>query len=298
MYLVRVQKYSMKVIKGLILVCFLGVSINSCFNPPEFTNSPEITYNKIEFKEVPGAGTNDSLILYINFKDGDGDLGLDPEDPFYSEEPYHPSYYYLTDPDCIGSPCDTTQVSTIIVYDTEGVPYVLLDSEGIPGKLVTNRTRNEPGYGNLPVYINGNCKYYSEDQLLVPATSADASYNISDTLTNSVGDLFFVIQEPFLYKQNVNHYNIEVKFEVFENGDWPEFHWSEFCLTYNGRFPVISGQSSALEGTLRYGMANPSFLALFSLKELRLKVKIRDRALNPSNEVTTQQFNLDRIRVN
>ncbi len=290
----------MQIIKGLVLCCFLGVLLSSCFNPPEFTTSPEITYNKIEFKEVPGAGTNDSLILYINFKDGDGDLGLDPDNPFYSEEPFHPSYYYLTDPDCTGSRCDTTttQVSTFVVY-FQDIPYILLNSEGIAGKLVTDRTRNEPGYGNLPIYITNNCEYYSEDQLLVPAASADASYNISDTIIiNNNTDSFFVIQEPFLYKQNVNHYNIEVKFEVFENGDWEPFNWLEFCLDYNGRFPVINGQSSALEGTLRYGMANPSYLALFSVKTLRLKVKLRDRALNTSNEVTTPQFTLDGIRVN
>lgn len=284
----------MKAIKGLILFCFLSISISSCFNPPEFTNTPEISFDKIQFKEVAGAGTADSLILYIKFRDGDGDLGLDPNDPQYSDEPFHPSYYYLTDPDCIGSPCDTTKVATSLVYDTEGIPYVLLNSEGVDGKLVTNRTRNESGYGYLPSYISGNCEYYSEDQLLVPEASADDTYNILDTLFLGP-DLFLVIQEPFLYKQNVNHYNIEVKFEVFENGNWVEFDWSEFCLSYNGRFPVLGGQGNALEGTIRYGMANASYLALFSVKTLRLEVKIRDRALNSSNTVTTQNFTLNSI---
>ncbi len=287
----------MKVIKGLVCFCFFSISISSCFNPPEFSNSPEIIFNKIQFKEVPGAGTADSLILYIDFKDGDGDLGLDQDNPDYSDEPYHPSYYYVTDPDCIGSPCDTTKVATALVYDTEGIPYVLLNSEELSGKLVTNRTRIEPGYGNLPAYISGNCEYYSEDQLLVPAVSADDSYNILDTLTNGT-DLFFVIQEPFLYQQNVNHYNIEVNFFVFENGVFVPFDWAEFCLTYNGRFPVINSQSSALEGTIRYGMGNASYLALFSVKTLKLEIKIRDRALNTSNTVSTQNFTLNGIRVN
>src|SRR5690349_6214269 len=100
MYLVRVQKYSMKGIQGLVLICFLAISISSCFDPPEFKNTPEITYDKIQFKEVEGAGTNDSLILYINFKDGDGDLGIDPDDEVYAEAPYNSSYYFLTAPGC------------------------------------------------------------------------------------------------------------------------------------------------------------------------------------------------------
>src|SRR6478735_5612912 len=112
MYLVRVQKYSMKCIKGLVLPCFLAISLSSCFDPPEFKNTPDITYEKIQFKEVPGAGTNDSLILYLNFKDGDGDLGLDPDDPIYSQDPYNSSYYFLTTNGCTVSPCDTTKVST------------------------------------------------------------------------------------------------------------------------------------------------------------------------------------------
>jgi len=288
----------MKVIKGLILLCFLAISISSCFDPPEFTTTPEITYDKIQFKEVPGAGTNDSLILYINFKDGDGDLGLDPDDPEYSQYPYHSSDYFLTTPGCSVSPCDTTKVSTRLVTDEEGVPYILLNSNGITGKLVTSRTRNESGYTYLPAYSNNNCEFYSEDRILVPEAAADASYNILDTLYSGTSK-FFLIQEPLLYKKNTNHYNIEVRFFVYEgNNGFVEFNWAKFCYEYDGRFPLLSSQSNALEGTLRYGMGNPSYLALFSVKTLRLEVRIKDRALHVSNKISTQQFTLDGIRVN
>jgi hypothetical protein len=287
----------MKVIKGLVLLCFLAVLVSSCFDPPEFKNIPEITYNKIQFKEVPGAGTNDSLILYINFKDGDGDLGLDPDDPEFSQDPFNSSYYYLTTTGCTVG-CDTTKVSTRIVYDTENVPYVLLNSSGINGKLVTNKTRNQAGYSYLPAYTPNNCEFYSEDRILVPEAAADASYNILDTLYNGPTNRFFLIQEPLLYKKNPNHYNIEVKFFVFEGGNFVEFNWNKLCYEYDGRFPLLSSQSSALEGTIRYGMGNPSYLALFSVKTLKLEVKIKDRARNVSNKISTQQFTLDAIRVN
>jgi hypothetical protein len=78
-----------------------------------------------------------------------------------------------------------------------------------------------------------------------------------------------------------------------------EFDWfEEFCIDFNGRFPVLTNQEGPLEGTIRYAMPNSSFLALFSVKTLRLKVSIRDRALNLSEEVTTPQFTLDGIKVN
>lgn len=286
----------MKVIKGLVLLCFLAVLISSCFDPPEFNNTPEITYEKIQFKEVPGAGTNDSLILYINFRDGDGDLGLDPDDPEYLTAPFHSSYYFLTTPGCSTGQCDTTKVSTRIVYDTENIPYVLINSSGISGKLVTNKTRTLPGYTYLPTYTVNNCEFYSEDRILVPEAAADASYNILDTLFSGTNK-FFLIQEPLLYKKNPSHYNIEVKFFVNQGGNFVEFNWSKLCYEYDGRFPLLSSQSSALEGTLRYGMANPSYLALFSVNTIRLEVKIKDRALNVSNKISTPNFTLDGVRV-
>ncbi|HEU5290346.1 MAG TPA: hypothetical protein VFU05_06870 [Cyclobacteriaceae bacterium] len=290
----------MKFIKGLVLVCFLAISISACFDPPEFKSTPEITFDKIQFKEVPGAGTNDSLILYIDFKDGDGDLGLDPDDETFAEPPFHSSDYFLTTPGCSTGQCDTTKVNTqIVYYGQENVPYVLLNSNGINGKLVTNKTRNQAGYIYLPAYSSSSCEFYSEDRLLVPEAAADASYNIIDTLEDqATKKKYFVIQEPLLYKKNTNHYNIEVKFLVFEGGNFVEFNWSKLCYEYDGRFPLLSSQSSALEGTIRYGMANPSYLALFSVKTLKLEVRIKDRALNVSNKVTTPQFTLDGIRVN
>jgi hypothetical protein len=297
MYLVRVQKYSMKGIQGLILLCFLAISISSCFDPPEFNNTPEISYDKIQFKEVEGAGTNDSLILYLHFKDGDGDLGLDPDDPKYAQDPYHSSYYYLTTPGCAVGQCDTTKVSTRQVFDSEGVPYILLNATGA-GKLVTNRTRTEPGYTYLPAYTVNNCEFYSEDRVLVPDAAADASYNILDTLYSSTSR-YFLIQEPLLYQKNSNHYNIEVRFFVHEGSSgFVEFNWAKLCYEYDGRFPLLSSQSNALEGTIRYGMGNPSYLPLFSVKGLRLEVRIKDRALNVSNKVSTPQFTLDQIRIN
>ena len=285
-------KNSMKVIKGLVLFGFLGISISACFNEPEFSILPEISFSKIEFKETPAAGDLDTLILYINFKDGDGDLGLNDD---YLDEPYNDFFYFLSDG--LG---DTTKFSTSIVYTTTGTPYFLLNSGNATGKLVTNRTRLEPNYGYLPEYDPNSCLNYNVTQLLVPESTVDASYNIVDTLENQANAVFYVIEdEALLFEKNIYHNNIDVKFLVNEGGNFVEFDWyKEFCIDFNGRFPFLPTQNGPLEGTIRYAMPNSSFLALFSIKELKLEVMIRDRALNQSKKISTPAFTLDGIRAN
>ena len=57
----------------------------SCARPPELDNVPKISFENIAFREVPNL--QDELILDIYFEDGDGNLGLHPEEtyPPYNE---------------------------------------------------------------------------------------------------------------------------------------------------------------------------------------------------------------------
>src|SRR6188768_2457128 len=82
----------MKIIKGLTFFVVL-VGFGACFDPPEFPDTPGIEFDHIEF--VDGVFPNpDSLILYIKFKDGDGNLGLDNEDPFYVSYPFNNTFFF------------------------------------------------------------------------------------------------------------------------------------------------------------------------------------------------------------
>lgn len=68
------------------LVALLGWA--SCVSPPDnFPSVPEISFNNMEFVETNDA---DSLILTINFRDAEGDLGLNPRDIF---PPFHELEY-------------------------------------------------------------------------------------------------------------------------------------------------------------------------------------------------------------
>jgi hypothetical protein len=74
----------MKAKNYLGIIFFLG-TLSSCVTPPEnFPSVPEISFSGVEFVPVPGAP--DSLIVSIGFKDGEGDLGLNPRDTY---PPFH-----------------------------------------------------------------------------------------------------------------------------------------------------------------------------------------------------------------
>jgi hypothetical protein len=283
----------MKLIKGFILFCFLGGTISGCFDRPDFSNTPQISYERIQFKQ---SSETDSLILTIKFRDGDGDLGLNDNTP-----PFNDSFYYLVTGDQVS---DTIPMSTTTVYRSSPpyTAYTLLTNPNetpVTGKLVTNKTRNQPNYSGFPVYDPNSCLHYSFIEILVPASfnAVDETYTITDTLEDQLKNKYYLVQEALLYKTNPYFYNIEVRFDVLEGGVYKEFDWfKEFCITFNGRFPFLGDDRRPLEGTIRYGMANPSFLTLFNVKTLRLRIKIRDRARNISNEIETPPFTLTGIK--
>jgi hypothetical protein len=81
--------------KCLFLYGCLFLCLGACQTPPEFSKTPAITLdrlakfhlNKIYDEEgIPISQGRDSINISLNFKDGDGDLGLDQSDlvpPYY-----------------------------------------------------------------------------------------------------------------------------------------------------------------------------------------------------------------------
>ena len=59
---------------------------SGCFDPPEFSDVPEIKFKSIRFVEVEGA--SDTLELSFEFQDGNGDIGLSSND-LDLQSPYH-----------------------------------------------------------------------------------------------------------------------------------------------------------------------------------------------------------------
>ena len=302
----------MKACKGLFLFCFLGIAVSSCFDPPVYTDIPTISFNKISFKKkIEGVPSRDSLILYLDFKDGDGDLGLDPS---MTAPPFNSIFYYLADGVVVDGKGRLNPVTSIpqLVPDNSSPnqPDMFVDliiAQGATGKLATNKTRTKPNYGYLPAYNPaGDCNYTKAPLVMVVETDnlVDGTYNIVDTLVKPPSTVkYFVIEEPVYYQQNPNSDNIEIEFwfldtdAVFKPYDVSIL--TENCNDFNGRFLYIPHRiGDPLEGTLKYAMDSDAFFAAFSNKTLKLKIRIRDRALNVSNELETPEFFLPSICTN
>ncbi len=77
----RFKNYS-----GLMLVTALGWT--SCISPPDnFPSVPEIEFSTIEYVQT---GSQDSLMISVDFKDAEGDLGLSATDV---NPPFNPLFY-------------------------------------------------------------------------------------------------------------------------------------------------------------------------------------------------------------
>jgi hypothetical protein len=302
----------MKILKGLAIFSFFSLLLGSCFDPPEFPNEPQIVFDKLVFIETPdqpGSPVVDSLILYINFKDGDGDLGL-PSNGENISDPFHPLNYYM------GTSFDSKDTVSIptTISPNPLLRFPLLNVSAVNGKLITFDKRGKEGFTLLPPYESPfNCTRYDIDTLIVEQADKDIlddSYNVYDTVRikndqNEIYEYYFVA-DTFYVQPNPNYSNIEIDFLV-RNPDNPdeyiEFDWRTYTpfpnvcgQTFDQRFPVLSEGSAPLDGTLTYSMESRGFRKIFGANVLRLRVQIKDRALHLSNSILTPPFTLDEIK--
>lgn len=68
---------SFRIIYSFSAIFSLMILIQGCVEVPDFSNTPVISFNKVEFKDESPI---DYIYLTINYKDGDGDLGLNNSD--------------------------------------------------------------------------------------------------------------------------------------------------------------------------------------------------------------------------
>jgi hypothetical protein len=288
----------MKTIKGLATFVLLCVALGACFNPPEFSVVPNIRYESVIFKENPNPVLKDSLVIIINFQDGDGDLGLDVKQ---TDDPYHFYNYYLVN--------DGDSIALSTFSPRTYLPAVINVPEGATGKLVTKRTRvKQPEYaGMFPAYI---CPFqktsYATDSIYVLEQDA----NIFDAADHHVAkeiparpdfnQKVYVLKDTFAIRKNPYFFNIRVDFLIKQTDQtFKLFPWEDACgpvQDFSARFPVLSNDDNPLEGTLRYGMGTVGFHPLFDGKTLKLRIRIWDRALHASNVIETPPFTLQDIK--
>src|SRR5688500_17229988 len=276
----------MKLIKGLGLLSFLAILSGSCFEPPEFPVVPQIEFESIVFVDSSDPSDFDSLNLFLNFKDGDGNLGFNesPEDISF---PFHNADFYQE---------NNGNLEPLYTITDQSGEYDLLEiPDPTLGKLVVFRTRKNPAYSFLPgtfhcsayEYLGGPfdpAKGSDGRRLLIEKAdlaALDPLVKLVDSVEDENGNVYYQLRDTLYYTPNPDHYNIEVDFLVKDPsapGGFKEFDWQkEFCTTFDGRFPVFSDKKSSIDGTLRYSMTSLGFTALFSIKTLKLRVSIKDR---------------------
>lgn len=302
----------MKILKGFAIFIVTALVMGSCFDAPSFGPNPVIEFERIEFVQVGGPADQDSLNIFIRFKDGDGDLGLTATQ---IESPYHPVNFYS------GVGLNLVTLSAKLYNDFTGLKYkssgktptnatYVIDSAPADGKLVS---LTDKSIYNLPPYISPfTCALYDsgylQDTIFVKVgdKSSLRPIDIVDTLVDGAGESFlYAALQKWYVQPNPNHYNITVKFLVGTNKVDPQGNtiFEEFnfprdlnlCTTYDARFPKLADETRPLEGTLLYAVIGSGFLQTFSIKKLKLEIQIKDRALNLSNVITTHEFTLKDI---
>jgi hypothetical protein len=170
------------------------------------------------------------------------------------------------------------------------------------GDLGLDATEDAPPYNNKYYYVV-NGKYLNYE-----AKRTDPNY---DTLPDFVKPYNCInwevykenniVKDTLYFELNPDYNNITVEFLVknpdgtFTEFDWKEaFNYPNCGISFDGRFPILykDQPGAPLEGIIRYGMGSIGFKILFSTKTLKLRVEIKDRALNKSNVIDTPEFTL------
>ncbi len=304
----------MKQTKSLLL---FGTSllVSACFNPPDFDHSPSITFEDVYIKST-GEGGKDSFVISVNFKDGDGDLGLRADQ---INNPYHALNFLANDNGEL-RPIEAELKADLAGFSyrkTKKTPknpsYFILSPSGNVGELITLASRNQ-GFSLPPFEKPYNCSANNESYLN-EQQSPDTIFifrddghliknkaTIVDILENNQNRnvFYYAVVDYFYMNVNPAHTNIKVKF-LLKNGDgtFTEYDWRrEVCETYDGRFPVPTDKTRPLDGTINYAMISSGFVTTFGNKRMKLAVTITDQALRTSNTVESKEFTLDEIRRN
>jgi hypothetical protein len=288
----------MKMFRSLVLVVFCGIVVSSCFDPPEYPDTPEITFKSLEYKkgglQSNGLRAADSVIVILNFKDGDGDVGVSSDELY---PPFNDRWYFLKDhannefpgdnghygDDCrsYGGLCWFLPTTDKGVIATELPKFIGLDDYGTP-PYDTLKSFSKP-YDCINWQV---ISYDDDDNTQTPEVAVDTLYFMLNPHYNNI----FVDFEV----KNDNPSDPSKPFDKFDELDFFSFPNCGVRI-WNGRIPILSedlNSTTPLEGTIRYSIPSLFFTALFGSQTLRLRVRIEDRSFHSSNEIVTREFTL------
>lgn len=306
-------------VRFIALSILLSITLFSCFRPDDFDEVPRIAFEKLEFREVAG-NIPDSLILTIDFQDGDGNLGLLES---FDLPPVH-SFDFIVDAN-----------NRFVTLSGEGFepPFDRVfpgpDPNGSPQLLLFDRDPNADysDFDNRPPKFD--CQFYVVDSIEafwgVPFPPYDLSRSenrlgligfdcssnappcvVRDTLLDQNGSTFFQTKlDTFYIAKNEQNRNIFVDFFRKRSGEYEFIDWTRAFSEngcgpdFNARFPVfdekILQNENPIEGTIRYSMQSEGFRLLLRNDTFKIQVRILDGSFNSSNTVESPDLTLQQI---
>lgn len=259
----------MKLIRHMVGAVLLMIGMNSCFETPSYPIVPqiEILNDELYYGKTKKIDGNDSIVVSIKFKDGDGDIGLSDTDN--NTLKFAQQYYYFI---------TVNEGRKIVNYQMK---------------------KNNP---SLQVDINPggveNLQPLSKYDFISPYNCTN--WEIRRNGNGDVTDTVFTVFNRYNSNLFVDFYTVEA------NGDTTRFDPLTYFIYpnceivgYNGRVPILSkdlGRKSPLDGKIIYAIKGIAFEELFSIKTLRLRISLVDRELHKSNTVFSKDFKLSSIK--
>lgn len=247
----------------LLFLVFILTFLSSCFEPDEFSDTPRIEFESVEYIETSGL---DSLKLSFSFEDGNGNIGMN-DNTNDLLAPYH-------------------------------ILSFMIDSNG--DVLTISRQPITPPIYEQPVFIKlsetGETEFFlAGNRELVSDTDNRPSYDCENYEIFG-SDTVFVARNEF-------YHNFHIQFMKKRNGSYSEIDFAEIFQSddcdlgnFNGRIPLYDPDGR--EGVFTYSMLSQLFRLAFLDDSIQLRFWIYDRNLNKSNVATTSDFVLRNILEN
>lgn len=256
LFVILIQNDSSNIMKKLLSVlkiCILLFMATSCYRAPEFPTEPNISFESLLFYDTPDV---DSLVIGINFEDGDGNLGISGSE---NNPPYHP-YSFIR-----GSNGEFLTISSNDTMPPYSPPYSCLNYQ--LGKFANNN-----------FYIYKTQEYNN----LFPGTNPN---------TPQPPDTFYTKPNPYTDNFLVDYYvKRDGSYQLF---DWVTAPTPSCGESMNGRFKPLydsDNPDKPLSGQIYYSMINRGFIPYFRNDTVKLRVRVIDRMLNESNVIETPEF--------
>jgi hypothetical protein len=255
--------------KSKFLILCIGFGCADSNENSNMSVIPFIEFHQLEIIDIPNSDSYDSLKISFYISDGDFDLGL----PSVPAEPYHYRSYFL-------------KLNGQKMSDTKlGSGEVKLD------QLISYKDKRLSINDSLPRFVFPfDCTNWH-----LIKDSNDLS-KITDTV---------------YFQYNADFYNFYLDFYQQENDlTWTKFNFNQFkfpnCYPgIHGRFPQLDSNSINYSYSpfqikkitnnkvlFTFNLSANWFPLIFKEKKIKVKVRVQDRALNKSNEITTSEFQL------